>query len=134
VHRLGTILLLGLTIAQASAADSPASQLATYAKEAGTSASAFSAARGAALFRGKHARAGGEEGGCYNCHTDDPRNPGRTRAGKAIEPLAPAVTPTRFTDAGKTEKWFSRNCGDVLGRPCTATEKGDFLTWLMSIK
>ena len=127
-------LMLVLATAEAWAADTPASQLAAWAKEAGTPVSAFSAARGEALFRGKHARPGGEEGGCYSCHTADPRNPGRTRAGKAIEPLAPAATPTRFSDAAKTEKWFGRNCGDVLGRPCTAAEKGDFFTWLMSIK
>lgn len=130
----GIALVLALAAGQAWAADTPASQLAGWAREAGTSVSAFSAVRGEALFRGKHARAGGEEGGCYSCHTEDPRNAGRSRAGKAIEPLAPALTPARFTDPAKTEKWFSRNCGDVLGRPCTATEKGDFLTWLMNIK
>lgn len=133
LHRVSA-LLLALAAAPAGAADTPASQLAGWAKEAGTPVSAFSTTRGEALFSGKHAKAGGEEGGCYSCHTADPRNPGRTRAGKAIEPLPPAVTPTRFTDAAKTEKWFARNCGDVLGRPCTAAEKGDFLTWLMSIR
>lgn len=129
-------LALGLAVASAQAwgADTPASQLAGWAREAGAPVSAFSAARGEALFHGRHARAGGEEGGCFSCHTQDPRDPGRSRAGKTIEPLAPAVTPSRFTDATKTEKWFARNCGDVLGRPCTATEKGDFLTWLMNIK
>jgi uncharacterized protein DUF1924 len=128
------VLALALAALQARAAESPASQLAAWAKEAGTPVSSFSATRGEALFRGKHGKAGGEEGGCFSCHTEDPGNPGRTRAGKAIEPLAPAVTPTRFADAAKTEKWFARNCGDVLGRPCTAAEKGDFLTWLMNIK
>lgn len=134
MRELGATLVLALAVAQAAAADSPASQLATFAREAGTPVSAFSAARGEALFRGKHANAGGEEVGCFSCHTADPRNPGRTRAGKTIEPLAPAMTPSRFSDAAKTEKWFTRNCGDVLGRPCTAAEKGDFLTWLISIK
>jgi uncharacterized protein DUF1924 len=134
MHKHGAILLLALAVAQAGAADSPASQLTAWAGEAGTPLTAFSAARGEALFRGRHANAAGEEVGCFSCHTADPRNPGRTRARKAIEALAPAVTPARFTDAAKTEKWFSRNCGDVLGRPCTAAEKGDFLTWLISIK
>jgi hypothetical protein len=134
MRRSGIALVLALAATQAGAAGTPESQLAGWAREAGTPVSAFSAARGEALFRGKRARAGGEEGGCYSCHTEDPRKPGRTRAGKAIEPLAPALTPARFTDAAKTEKWFSRNCGDVLGRPCTAAEKGDFLTWLIGIK
>ena len=134
VHKFWTFLALILAAAQAGAVDTPASQLAGWAREAGTPVTAFSAARGEALFRGKHVNSGGEEVGCFSCHTSDPRNPGRTRAGKAVEPLAPAMTPARFTDAAKTEKWFARNCGDVLGRPCTAEEKGDFLTWLMSIK
>lgn len=134
MRRYGIALVLALATTQAWAADTTASQLAGWAREAGTPVSAFSAARGEALFRGKHVRPGGEEGGCFSCHTDDPRKPGRTRAGKAIDPLAPAVTPARFGDAAKTEKWFARNCGDVLGRPCTAAEKGDFLTWLMNIK
>jgi hypothetical protein len=127
-------LLLALATAQAGAADTPASQLAAWARQAGMPVTAFSAPRGEALFRRRHATAGGEEAGCASCHTADPRNPGRTRAGKTIEPLAPAATPTRFTDAAKTEKWFARNCGDVLGRPCTAMEKGDFVTWLIQIK
>jgi hypothetical protein len=127
-------LLLVTIAAQAGAADSPASQLAGWAEQAGTPVSAFSAARGEALFRGRHGSAGGDEVGCFSCHTTDPRKPGRTRAGKTIDPMAPAITPTRFSDAAKTEKWFSRNCGDVLGRPCTAAEKGDFLTWLIGIK
>lgn len=133
MRKLGATLLL-IAATQASAADSPASQLAGWAREAGVPVSAFSAARGEALFRGKHAQAGGEAVGCFSCHTADPRNPGRTRAGKTIEPLPPALTPARFSDAAKTEKWFARNCGDVLGRACTAEEKGDFLTWLISIK
>jgi len=30
-------------------------------------------------------------------------------------------------------KWFRRNCKTVLGRECTAQEKGDILTYLSSI-
>jgi hypothetical protein len=29
------------------------------------------------------------------------------------------------------EKWFTRTCQDVLGRACTAQEKGDFITYMM---
>jgi hypothetical protein len=32
------------------------------------------------------------------------------------------------------EKWFKRNCNDVAGRACTALEKGDVLTYLLSLK
>ena len=39
-----------------------------------------------------------------------------------------------FSDAAKVEKWFKRNCGDVLNRACTALEKGDFLTYVLSVR
>jgi hypothetical protein len=64
----------------------------------------------------------------------DPREAGRHAAtGKGIEPLAPAANPTRFTSPARVEKWFGRNCNDVLGRACTAQEKGDVLAWLLSL-
>ncbi|PTE19414.1 nitrate reductase, partial [Cereibacter changlensis JA139] len=66
------------------------------------------------------------------CHTSDVTQPGQTRTGKAIDPLALSATPSRFTDAAKVEKWFGRNCNSVLGRDCTAGEKADVLTWLAS--
>jgi hypothetical protein len=53
------------------------------------------------------------------------------KTGKAIAPLAPAANAERFTDAGKAEKWFRRNCNDVLGRACTASEKADVLAYLL---
>ncbi|HEX7384701.1 MAG TPA: DUF1924 domain-containing protein, partial [Burkholderiaceae bacterium] len=31
-------------------------------------------------------------------------------------------------------KWFRRNCGDVLGRECTADEKADIVAWLATLK
>ena len=55
------------------------------------------------------------------------------KTGKEIAPLAPAANPQRFADAAKAEKWFNRNCNDVLGRACTASEKGDVLAYLMSL-
>jgi urocanate hydratase len=45
-----------------------------------------------------------------------------------------AADPERFTDSGVVDKWFRRNCNDVLGRLCTAKEKGDVLQYLMSLK
>lgn len=71
---------------------------------------------------------------CSTCHTTDPRQIGRTRANKDIEPLDPAVNSRRFTDPAHVEKWFRRNCDDVLQRPCTAQEKGDFMTYILSVK
>ncbi|MGZ3790026.1 MAG: DUF1924 domain-containing protein, partial [Bacteriovorax sp.] len=34
----------------------------------------------------------------------------------------------------KVQKWFKRNCNDVLERVCTPQEKGDFVKYMMSIK
>lgn len=34
---------------------------------------------------------------------------------------------------GKAEKWFRRNCNDVLDRACTAQEKGNILAYLMQL-
>ncbi len=90
----------------------------------------FSAARGEALYRSKTAGVA-----CATCHGASPKEAGMHAAtGKPILPMAPSANPERFTDAAKVEKWFKRNCNDVLKRPCTATEKGDFMTYLFSIK
>jgi hypothetical protein len=51
---------------------------------------------------------------------------------KPIKPLSPVVNPARFSDAAEVEKWFKRNCRDVLKRECTVEEKGDLLTFLLS--
>lgn len=74
----------------------------------------------------------GERISCASCHTADPRQRGRTPAGKVVEPLAPSANPERFTDRREAEKWFKRNCKQVLGRECTAEEKGNYLTWLLT--
>jgi len=48
--------------------------------------------------------------------------------------MSPNVNSERFVDQAKVEKWFKRNCNDVLGRECTAQEKADVLSWLMTVK
>lgn len=85
--------------------------------------------RGATLFR-----TAGSEWSCTTCHTADPRKAGRHAVtGKPIEPMAPAVNPRRLTDPAKVEKWFRRNCRDVLGRECTSGEKADVVAYLRSL-
>jgi hypothetical protein len=42
--------------------------------------------------------------------------------GKPIGALAPAFNRERFTDPAKVEKWFRRNCNEVMGRECSAAE------------
>ncbi len=122
-------LLLGLLPLHAGA-QSAAGLLDRYSEEARREAPAYaaSAARGEALF---HLR-GKDDWRCAGCHTDKPVAAGRHLVtGKPIAPLAPAANPERFTDAARAEKWFRRNCTDVLERPCSAAEKGDLLAYLL---
>ena len=68
---------------------------------------------------------------CATCHGTDLTRPGRhATTGKPIEPMAVSTNPKRLTDPVQTEKWFGRNCKWVVGRECTAQEKGDVLTYL----
>ena len=91
----------------------------------------FDAERGKLFFNDTH----GNDWSCASCHTSNPVNAGKhAKTDKVIEPLAPSANAERFTDPKKVDKWFKRNCGDVLDRECTALEKGDFLTYLLSIK
>ncbi|MBF0283954.1 MAG: DUF1924 domain-containing protein [Magnetococcales bacterium] len=111
----------------------PAALLDGYAQEVkakDSSFGGFSAQRGEALFRGKFT-ASADTPSCTTCHTESPKQAGKTRAGKAIDPLAPSANPARFTESDKVEKWFGRNCESVLGRPCTPLEKGDFITFII---
>jgi hypothetical protein len=45
--------------------------------------------------------------------------------------MAVSKSPARYTDQDNVEKWFGRNCSDVLGRACTAREKGDFIAYMI---
>ncbi|HTW26519.1 MAG TPA: DUF1924 domain-containing protein [Acetobacteraceae bacterium] len=92
----------------------------------------FSASAGQAFFLAHPAAARPATPSCSTCHTTNPRNWGMTRAGKRIAPVAVSVTPSRFTDLHKVELWFRRNCNSVYGRPCTAIEKGDYITFMAS--
>ena len=70
---------------------------------------------------------------CAACHTDNPKMPGQNaKTGKPIDPMAVSANPARFTNKDDVEKWFHRNCKEVLGRECTAFEKGDFITFMVS--
>lgn len=90
----------------------------------------FSASAGHKLYSTK-----GAEFSCSSCHTDSPLNTGKhARTNKEIQPLAPVANPKRFSDAANVEKWFKRNCNDVLARACTAQEKGDFMAYVLSVK
>lgn len=80
----------------------------------------FSAERGTSLYLAQPA-----DWSCSTCHTNDPRGGGRhVVTSKPIKPLSPLANPARFSDAAKVEKWFKRNCRDVLKRECTVVEEG----------
>jgi hypothetical protein len=124
---LAAVLVATTCLSPAGAAE-PAHLLAGYSAQAGA---AGVAERGQKLFTSRH----GRDWSCASCHGAVPTQAGKhASTGKPIGPLAPASNPERFTDAAKTEKWFRRNCNDVMGRECTAAEKADVLAWLMTLK
>ena len=90
-----------------------------------------SVARGEKFFTSKH----GKEWSCASCHGAPPTKEGKhASTDKAISPLAPAFNSKRFTDEAKVNKWFKRNCNDVLGRECSFLEKADVMAYLNSLK
>ena len=77
----------------------------------------------------------GKQVSCSSCHTDNPANTGKNIVtGKPIKPLSPVVEKSRFTDLDKIEKNFTDHCNDILGRDCTAQEKGDYIAYLLTVK
>lgn len=128
---LRRLLLPILTVAAVCPANaaSPGEVLDAYRIQSGGAEPAPS--RGRDFFDLPH----GRQWSCASCHGAVPAQMGRhVVTGKAIAPLAPAFNPERFTDIAKTEKWFHRNCGDVVGRECSAAEKADVLAWLLTLK
>jgi hypothetical protein len=109
-------------------------QYEVQAKQENATFTGFSAERGANFFKAERTHSDGKKVSCTTCHTSDPRNQGKTRANKVIEPMATIANPQRFTDSAKVEKWFGRNCKDVLERVCTTQEKGDYIKYLISVK
>ncbi|MBN8450177.1 MAG: DUF1924 domain-containing protein [Candidatus Accumulibacter sp.] len=105
---------------------------ASAARAANPAFAGFSAARGRTLHTQAFAGGKPDTPACTSCHGNDTRGAGRNPAGKTIEAMALSASPSRYTDPAKVEKWFKRNCNDVLGRECTPLEKGDWLTFMIS--
>jgi uncharacterized membrane protein len=125
LHKFFALLFFASLHAMAA---TPAELLAGYTAQVGQPANA---AKGEAFFKASH----GQEWQCTSCHGKSPTVGGRhASTDKAIEPLAPAANAKRFTDSAKVEKWFRRNCKDVLARECSAAEKADVLAWLISVR
>lgn len=132
--RLLCVFSLLLAVAGPAPAEQPKDFLAAFAAAAQKSDSGFSgfsASRGERFFKSPQ----NGDWSCSTCHTDNPIAFGRhVVTGKRIAPLSPNNNPRRFTDAGKVGKWFRRNCNDVLKRECSSQEKGDVLTYLLSLE
>ena len=126
IRCIAAVLFAG-AISTAAHAATPAELQTAYTALSNTTAAPD---RGQQLFTSRH----GREWSCSSCHGTVPTQPGKhASTGKPIAAMAPAINPQRFADAAKTEKWFRRNCNDVMGRECTAAEKADVIAWLRTL-
>jgi hypothetical protein len=157
---LSCLLAAGLAVAGAEAhAATPEELLALYAEQARRADPAFagfSAQRGQALYYREFEMETGEILSCAACHHEDPRRERfahhdpipcsachrfhtgsfeeMPRIRRQLLPLAPSANPDRFRDLVQTEKWFGMNCRLLMQRDCTPLEKGDVITWLLTIR
>ncbi|MGB5082819.1 MAG: DUF1924 domain-containing protein [Burkholderiales bacterium] len=130
-RRFAHIALLVLLACLASAAQAETDFGNLYRLYSQAGARDFSPGRGKDFWLKERAGEGGEPMNCVTCHGADLRKQGRhNKSGKAIGPMAPSVNKDRYTDVEKVEKWFLRNCKQVLRRECTPQEKGDVLRYL----
>ena len=132
---IGITLMFGFTSKplNAQGIDDLINHYASLAKSESQSFVAFDPDRGKKLFLKQFSTGKIDTPSCTTCHTNDPTQPGETRAGKAIDPMAVSMSPERYQTLKKAEKWFGRNCRSVLGRECTAIEKGDFLSFMKGL-
>ncbi len=132
-----SLAILGLLLVSiGSHAETPQQIRQIYASEAANQQAGFtaSAKRGEALFRQRFAL-NDKMPACTSCHTDNPLNGGQHAVtGKTIKPIAVAANGERFSDPAKVEKWFGRNCKEVVGRACTAAEKADFVAYMSEVR
>ncbi len=134
-NRILLAIALAISPALALAADPRRDALLSeYAAEAtrlDAGFTAFSAQRGESLFRTPWNGGDARTPSCTACHTANPRQAGRNaKTGRPIEAVAVSVNGRRFTDKTEVEKHFLRDCKSVLGRECTAAEKGDYITFM----
>jgi len=133
--RPGSIFMMAITALPLAAVQAETARdfMSRFETEAKVSAPSFaaSATRGEKFFHSL----GTKDWRCSTCHTDNPAAVGKhATTGKPIEPLAPAANGERFVRADKVDKWFKRNCNDVLERACSPAEKADLLAYLITVK
>jgi hypothetical protein len=121
--------ILGAGVFAAYAGDTtPAAQLQRFEVAAGR---AGNAEAGQLFFTSTH----GSKWTCASCHGETPTKVAKhASTGKPIDPLAPSANPAALTDSARVDKWFRRNCKDVLSRECTPAEKSDVIAFLLSLK
>lgn len=132
VTRKICITLLLLASANSVFAETPVSLVSGYAAEAARTTPGFapSAKRGQAFIT-REWGVSQKMSNCTVCHGKNLNTDGKhIVTDKRIAPLSPAANPERFTSLAKVEKWFKRNCTEVVGRECTAAEKADFIQFV----
>ena len=130
LHKI--LLAAGMMLATSAALATPATDE-LFARYKSQGAAGFDAGRGGQNWSKEIKSEDGQMMSCTSCHGKDLGKEGRHhKTNKVIAPMAPSANKERLTDAKKIEKWFKRNCNDVLARECTAQEKGDFLKYLLS--
>lgn len=158
--RLAAALLLAASLMSAARADAPADLLARYealARSEDSSFAGFSAERGRAFYFARHPLSGPGDASCSSCHLEDPRQGFRAHRAPVLcrachvinddehpDPehakkrhmgaFAPGANPERFNDWERVERYFAVNCRLLLRRNCSAREKGDLITWLLSLE
>jgi len=140
VRKISIVLsiLLGMAAFSAQADVASAQKLADkyagIAKSINTSFTSPSAEEGKAFYN-REIGIKGNKVSCASCHTANPADNGKhIVTGKRIRPLSPVVNPKRFSDLDKVEAKFVEHCNDITGSDCTAEEKANFITYLITVK
>jgi hypothetical protein len=131
------LALLGLTAisAQASIANELVIIYHTQAIAENKDFAGPSAEEGKAFFNNKVKTADGKETACASCHTANPADNGKNIVtGKVIKPLSPVINTKRFSDFDKVEAKFSQHCFDILGIDCTAAQKANYISYVLTEK
>ena len=139
MNKIAYTLLVALGVASLPAmadvasAQKLANKYAAFAKNIDPNAKP-SAEAGKAFFNRK-LLVRGKEVSCSSCHTENPAANGKhITTNKPIKPLAPSANSARFSDLDKVEVNFEKHCMDILGKDCTAQEKSDYITYLLTVK
>lgn len=131
----GLLAAFAATVAHADVASAQklAAKYETIAKNINPASTGLSANDGKSFYN-REITVKGQQVACASCHTANPADNGKhIVTGKPIRPLSPTANPKRFADIDKVEKEFTAHCHDVIGRDCSAQEKGNFIAYLLSV-